>query len=61
VPRDPPAHAALLIAGSAAAIMAITDAKRSKAVQRCTPERMLYRFKPAGKPRTIRIPCDFDH
>jgi len=57
VPRDPPAHAALLIAGCAAAIMAITDAKRSKAVQRCTPERMLYRFKPAGNRERYAFPA----
>jgi len=38
----------LLIAGCAAAIMAITDAKCSKAVQRCIPDSMFYRFKPAG-------------
>ena len=35
----------------------ITDAKRSKAVQRCTPERMLYRFKPAGNRERCVFPA----
>jgi hypothetical protein len=54
------AGAVLLIAGCAAAIMAITDAKRSKAVQRCIPDSIFLPLQTSRHSTTIRIPYDFD-